>query len=392
MAHFNWKLIAGIFIIVLIIGVVAVRRLTRSVSPYHPPAERQLSDWGSLDRETAEQLQAILDEDVNLLKVPGLQAFVRTSDGKTWSGMSGTTDLSRKDLLQRDHVLRVGSTTKTFTAVLILRLVEKGYLSLDDPLAKWFPQFPNAGAITVRQLLNHSSGIPEILENPNVLFKSIIPWTYWQPQELVDIAAKGKPYFTPGSDWHYSNSNYVLLGLIAEDITGMSAAQLLRDEIITPLNLEHTYFVPYEQAPDTLVHGFDRDLSHFPGLLEIGKGDTSWPTAAFTSGALASTADDLGVFYEALFSGKLLSPGMMEEMTTYISASNPGFPEQNGYGLGLMRLETDGQAYVGHVGEFMGSTAVAMFAPDSRDIIVVTSNLSYPNLLEVLVDLQAHIQ
>lgn len=391
MPQVHWKLIARIFIIVIIL-VVVILRLARSVSPFHPLGERQLSAWGSLDSERAQQLQSMLDEDVNLLKVPGLQAFVRTSDGKTWSGTSGTTDLSRKALLHRKHILRVGSVNKTFTAVLILKLVEEGYLSLDDPLSTWFPRFPNAKAITVRHLLNHSSGIPEILEDPGLLMKSIIPWTYWEPEELVDIAAKGAPYFAPGTDWHYSNSNYILLGLIAERITNKTAAQLLRDELIGPLKLRNTYFVPYEQAPATLVRGFDRDLAHVPGLLEVGGDDTSWPTAAFTSGALASTADDVGVFYENLFAEALLSPSTMKEMTTFVSASNPGLPEQNGYGLGLMRLEVHGQELVGHVGEFMGSTAIAMYAPDKHSIIVVTCNLSYPNLVKVLGDLQERIR
>jgi D-alanyl-D-alanine carboxypeptidase len=108
------------------------------------------------------------------MRVPGLQAFVRRSDGRTWSGTSGTTDLARRVALRSDDILRVGSVTKTFTAVLILKLVEEGVLSLDDSLAKWFPNFPNAEAITVRQLLNHSSGIPEFLDSPGVLMKSIL--------------------------------------------------------------------------------------------------------------------------------------------------------------------------------------------------------------------------
>ena len=355
-------------------------------------AEVQYRAWGSLDSETAQRLQSLLDEDVNRLRVPGLQAFVRTSAGRTWSGSSGTTDLARKELLGREHVLRVGSVTKTLTAVLILQLVEEGYLSLDDPLAKWFPSFPNAEAIRVRQLLNHSSGIPEFLDTPDVLMKSIIPSTKWQPQELLDIAAKRKPYFAPGGAWHYSNTNYILLGLIAERITGKTSAELLRSSIIDPLMLANTYFVPYEQAPATLVRGFDRDLSHFPGLLDIGTGDTSWATAAFTSGALASTADDLGVFYERLFAGALLSPSMMTDMTTFVEAVNPGFEAQDGYGLGLMRLKVDGQELIGHVGEFMGSTAIAMYAPDKHFIIVVNANLSYPDLVSVVADLQKLIR
>ena len=177
--------------------------------------------------------------------------------------------------------------------------------------------------------------------------------------------------------------------IIAERVTDKTVAQLLRAELIDPLKLGNTYFVPYEPAPARLVRGFDRDLAHVPGLLEVGQDDTGWPTAAFTSGALASTADDLGVFYEQLFAGALLSPAMMKEMTTFVHASNPGLPEQNGYGLGLMRLDVNGQAFVGHVGEFMGSTAIAMVAPDKHYMIVLTCNLSNPNLVEVLVDLQA---
>jgi D-alanyl-D-alanine carboxypeptidase len=388
MANINWKLAVGIIIGIIIVTTTVIR-LTRSVPPFEPAEERQLAEWGSLDLENAQKMQAVLDEDVNLLKVPGLQAFVLTSDDKTWSGTSGTADLVRQNLMQRDDVLRVGSVTKTFTAVIVLKLVEERRLSLDESIVKWFPDFPNAEAITVRHLLNHTSGIPEII--PKVLMKSIIPSTYWKPEELVDIIAQDGPSFTPLGTFEYSNTNYILLGLIAERIAGKPFTQQLHEQIIDPLNLEHTYFIPYEQAPDNLVPGFDRDLSSFPGMLDISPDNTSWATAAFTSGALASTADDLGVFFERLFAGELLSPSTMSEMTTFVSAPNPGFSEQNGYGLGLMHLEVDGQELVGHVGEFMGSTAIAMYSPDKNYIIVVTCNLSYPNVVKVLVDLQGNI-
>ena len=119
MTRKSWKLAVGI-LIGLIVIVVAIAQLTRSVSPFYPPTERQLGAWGSVDSDVAQKLQAILDKDVNSQKVPGFQAFVRTADGKTWSGTSGTTDLARKNLMQRDDVIRIGSTTKTFTAVLFL--------------------------------------------------------------------------------------------------------------------------------------------------------------------------------------------------------------------------------------------------------------------------------
>jgi D-alanyl-D-alanine carboxypeptidase len=385
----NWKLMIGI-LIGLIVIIAAVLRFTRSVSPFVPPDDRLINAWGTLDREKAQQLQAVLDDEVNLQKVPGFQAFVRTSDGKTWSGVSGTTDLARKNLMQREDILRIGSVTKTFTAVIVLKLVEEGRLNLDDFIAKWFPDFPNAEQISVRQLLSHTSGIPEII--PRVIMKSIIPSTYWQPEELVNMIAQDASNFTPRGKYEYSNTNFIMLGLVAEKISGESITQLLHEQIIDPLNLEHTYFIPYEQAPARLVPGFERDMASIPGMLDIGVDNTSWATAAFTSGALASTADDLGVFFDHLFTGDLLSPASMKEMTTFIDAPNLGIPEQTGYGLGLMQLEVSGQELVGHIGWFMGSTAIAMHAPDKNYTIVVTCNLSTPDLVAVVAGLQKVIR
>ncbi len=389
MRHMDWKLLIGIGL-ALIVVTGLILRFTRGVPPYHPSQARPPDSWGSLDQKTAQSLQIVLDDEVNRLKVPGLQAFVRSSDGKTWLGASGTVDLARRQPLQRDQVLRVGSVTKTFTAVLILQLVEEGKLSLDDRLERWFPEFPNARQITIRTLLNHRSGIPEYI--PNVLMKSILPWTVWTPQEVAAIAAQNKPAFAPDSDFGYSNANYVLLGLIAEKVTGQTVAQLLRARIIDPLGLQNTYFVPYEQAPETLAGGYDRDLSHFPGMLDITRENTSWATAGYASAALASTADGLGVFYEQLFEGDMLSPDSLGAMMTFPKAPNPGLPEQIGYGLGLMQMEVDGRELVGHVGEFMGSTAVALYSPSGHYQIVVLCNLSYPNLFEVVRLLQRIIQ
>jgi D-alanyl-D-alanine carboxypeptidase len=385
MPQINWKLAVGLLVGLVIVGAL-VLRFTRSVPPFFPPGGRALSDWGTVDQATAQKLQAILDEEVNTQKVPGFQAYLRTPDGKTWSGTSGTTDLARKHLMQRDDVLRIGSTTKTFTAVLVLGLVEDERLNLDDSIAKWFPNIPGAEAITVRHLLNHSSGIAEII--PKGMMKSILPSTNWKREDLLKLIAEDKPAFTPGSQFSYSNSNYILLGYIVEDVTGKTVLQLLHEQIIDPLKLEHTCFIPYEKAPARLVTGFDRDLAHFPGMLDITPDNTSWATLAFTSGAIASTADDLGIFFENLFAGKFLSPATMKEMTTFIPASNPGFSAQTGSGLGLMRLQVDGQELYGHVGQFMGSTSIAMVAPNKGYTIVVTSNLSNPDLVEVVAHLQ----
>ena len=385
----SWKFLVLILAVILIAFLAL--RLTRTVQPYTPPSDRDTTNGGTIDADVAQELQAVLDEEVNLLKVPGLQAFVRTADGRTWSGVSGTVDLKRKVPMRRDHVLRVGSVTKTFTAVVILKLVEEGKLALDDPLAAWFPDYPNAEGITVRQMLEHTSGLPDILET-SVLMQSIPPWKNWQPQETVEIASRTPVHFAPGGGWWYSNTNYILLGMIAERVSGETMTALLHEMILEPLALGHTYFVPYEEPPSTLVPGWDRDLSHFPGMLDVGPRNLSWPTAAYTSGALASNAEDLAAFFQGLFAGELLTEESMSQMTTFVEAINPGFEAQDGYGLGLMRLHVDGIELIGHVGEFMASTSIAMVAPRDGHLVVVNCNLSYPDLVQVLARLQDTIR
>jgi D-alanyl-D-alanine carboxypeptidase len=386
MSNVYLKWLLALLVLAFLAGLFL--RFTRKIPTYSPPIGRPSPDAGMLDRDIAQQMQAVLDEQVNRLNLPGLQAYVRLPAGAAWSGASGTVDLKRKTQLQDDHILRVGSVTKPFTAVLILKLVEAGQLSLDDRLSQWFPDFPGADQITIRQLLNHSSGIADVLEFPAILGKTIIPWISWKPSELVQIVAGAKLHFTPGSAFHYSNTNYILLGLIAEQVTGQPVVRLLREEILDPLNLTNTFFVPYESAPDRLVRGYDRDLTHIPGLFDIGKNNTSWATSAFTSGALASTAADLGNFFSVLSAGELLGPATMDLMTTFISAPNPGFEPQKGSGLGLVRLVIDGQELYGHPGEFMGSSSLAVYSPAQNYIIVVTSNLSFPDLVSVVSDLQ----
>lgn len=386
--HSNPAKIIGILLGVIVVILAAVR-LTRGVPPFTPPTDRALTAWGTMDEATAHNLQAILDNEVNAQKTLGFQVYIRTPDGKTWSGTSGTTDLARKIPMQRNDVIRIGSTTKTFTAVLVLKLVEEGQLNLDDPLAKWFPDIPEAETITVKHLLNHSSGLAEII--PKGMMKSIISSTYWKRDELLQLIAQDKPAFEPGSAFAYSNSNYILLGYIVEDVTGKTIVQRLHEQIIDPLNLEHTFFIPYEPAPANLVTGYDRDLAHFPGLLDIQPDNVSWATLAFTSGALASTAEDVGIFFDALFTNELLDQVSLDEMTTFIPAENPGFEVQTGSGLGLMRLEIDGHELYGHVGQFMGSESIAMYEPTQNYLIVIASNLSNLEMAEVLAKLQCAI-
>jgi D-alanyl-D-alanine carboxypeptidase len=382
----NWKVLLPL-ILLLALALWAAPTLLRKVAPYHPLANRDLSGWGTLSPETAARLQSALDADVNRMGVPGFQAAVRTADGQTWYGVSGTTDPERRIRLRRDHIIRVGSVTKTFTAVVILQLIEEGKLSLDDPLAKWFPDFPNARTITVRDMLTHRSGIFNNLESPMVLGSLFWPRKYWQPQEMVDIAARERSHAQ--GEYYYSNTNYILLGLIAEQITGQDAATLYRQRILEPLDVKNTFFVPYESAPalQNLISGFDRDLNPLPGLFELTPESVSAATAAYTSGAMASTAEDLMKFYEGLFSGKLLSRASLDAMTTFYDVRDPGTPQITGYGLGLFSLDVAGEEVWASIGFFIGSTTMVAYSPGEKDIVAIIGNLSLYDFVGVWKDL-----
>lgn len=365
-----------------------VAGLTRKVSPFYPPTNRDLSGWGTLDSETARRLQVVLDKDVNRLRIPGLQASVRTSDGKTWSGNSGTVDLKRQVLLTSNHILRVGSFTKTFTAALILQLVDAGLLSLDDSLTRWFPEYPNAKDITIRQLLNHTSGTFNYFDSRTLRRKMLFPGGMLDPQELVDTAAHGEPSFEPGNRHEYGNTNYVLLALVAEQITGESSAGMFRNRFIDPLGLKNTYFLPYEDSPEMLIVGFDRDYIPLPGLFALKPGNHSWSSAAFTAAAMISTTNDMLTWLDALLGGEVLSSDMLEQAKTFVDAVNPRLQGFTGCGLGLMRYDIDSEELWGHAGSFIGFTSIALHSPKNNYTIAVAGNLSEFNPGSVVANLQ----
>jgi D-alanyl-D-alanine carboxypeptidase len=376
----DWKVLFSLVLIMAIMLWIAPTAF-RKVRTYQTPKDHGLSNWGTVDSNTAKDIQSVLDAQVNRLGLPGLQASIQTAEGLTWSGASGTIDPERHFPLSREHTIRVGSVTKTFTAVIILQLVEEGKLSLDDSLARWFPDFPNADEITIREMLNHRSGIYDILRNPAVLVSLLFPHKKWQTLELVEIAAQEKP----GAQgvYSYSNTNYILLGLIAERITRQEAVVFYRQRILEPLGLHSTFFVPYETIPQTLISGYDRDLLPLPGLFKLKPDGVSAATAAYTSGAMISTADDLRIFYDGLFSGKLIPPILIDEMAIFLPAADTGTPQLTGYGLGLFRLEIEGEEVWASLGEFIGSMSMIAYSPGKKDIVAIIGNLSIYDFVSV---------
>lgn len=264
--------------------------------------------------------------------------------------------------LEPDDAFRIGSITKTFTAVMVLQLLDAGAIALDDPVSTYLPDAPLVDGVTVRQLLNHSSGIPDFAAQPVFATAMIAdPARTWTPEGTLGLLTGLDRDFAPGTQTAYSNSNFILAGLVVERVTGRSLAENLRTRITGPLGLEHTAFAP--DGPDP-VTAFSQELG-LDGNSE-GKSLHALETAAGAAGGIVSTAQDLTTFFHALAGGELLSAAAMDEMTD--------FRGRAGFGLGLWRVRLPTGPGYGHGGDLPGFRSFAAVRAESGDVLVVLAN------------------
>lgn len=304
--------------------------------------------------QQADPLQQRVDaiHDTGAVGVFAEVASPRTRD----SARAGTAERSTGRPMPHNGRFRIGSATKTFTATVVLQLVGEGRMSLEDTVEQWLPGVVrgngNDGSrITVRQLLQHTSGIRDVLPQIPALnsadgYRAERFRTY-TPKELVGLAMRHPPQFSPGAGWSYSNTNYILAAMIIHEVTGRSWAHEVNDRIIRPLGLEHT------STPGTFPFILG---PHAQGYAAFGT-DTSIdatalnPSMAVGSGSIISTTHDLNRFYTALLGGRLLAPAQLDEMTTTTPAPELGVR----YGLGLGEIPLPcGGSYFGHPGELLG--------------------------------------
>ena len=315
------------------------------------------------------RLRALLDELVTD-GAPGVLALVDDGPGPAWTGASGQARLDPRVPLRGSARFRVGSITKTMIATVVLQLVGAGTLRLDDSVERWLPGLvPNGVAITVRQLLNHTSGIFNYTDDPaflGALFTD--PTQTRSPQSLVAVATAHPPLFPPGAGWSYSNTNYILAGLIIQAATGHSPQRELNRRIFTPLGLHGTSF-PVTDRGITGYHAHGYLLPGNPFVPTSQPLDVTTlinPSWAWTAGAVISTAGDLARFYGALLGGRLLSPALLTQMETTVPI-NPVF----GYGLGLYSTRTVCGTVWGHNGSVPGYNSVALNSRDGKRHMVL---------------------
>lgn len=296
-------------------------------------------------------------------------ALVRVSEnGKDWTAAAGYRDMvSRKPADAAGH-FRIGSVTKTFVATVVLQLADEGKLSLDDPVAGHLPgALPEGSTITVRQVLQHTSGlfdyagagIPGWSARDFRPVESLYDQT---PQELLAVGLSRPPYFkTPGTGWRYSNTNYVVAAMLIEKLTGGSYAEAIKARILRPLGLRHT-FLP--------GHGKSMPRPHARGYAayngEIVDATRINPSLEYGAGEMISTTADLTRFFDALMGGKLTSASALKQMRTTRAAG-----EGMGYGLGLQEFQlTCGKSVYGHSGGIFGYLTYALRSDEGRTLVI----------------------
>lgn len=361
------------------------------------PTELSPSSFRFGDAELVPALQAALESSQGYS--PGAVLSVVTPDGSVWSGADGLANLENGTPMSVSDRLNIGSITKPMVAVTILQLMEEGQLSLDDTVSQQLPslshEIQNSDQITLRQLLNHSSGIPDYI-NGEAWEQAVLADIdrVWEPLDFVPLiyADLESNLFDPGEQYRYSNTNYFLLGLIVEAVTGDSLAGQLRSRIFEPLGMDNSFYAFQESLPGGFQAGYfdlgDIDSTQ-AGILIPTPIDVT--AEGFGDGSVVSTASELIRFSEALHGGELLAPGTYRQMGEE-SAPNPGNPDSNSYGLGIdsVLVPNSSLQLVGHNGGTIGSTSNMYLAPDRGFTVVTLENqlLSSP-MIQAAVEVMA---
>ncbi|MBN2523005.1 MAG: beta-lactamase family protein [Bacteroidales bacterium] len=298
-----------------------------------------------------------------------------------WIGAGGKTDLHNNIDMKPCNITRVGSTVKMFTATTVLLLQEEGKLNLDDKVADYLQgdminKLENADKATIRQLLQHSSGIYNYIQNLQFQTASLNDLIReWHPDDLLKYAYNKGAYFQPGEDVRYSNTAYILLGLLIEKIEGKPFYKVFEEKIFSPLDLTMTKFAAEDHIPSGTVRGYIDIYSNLQVLESTYFSGWDYYTA---DGGLISNPYDMSVFFRALMNGQIINTSSLGQMLTWKTPKDPDpdfFPID--YGLGIFRISTPrGIAYM-HSGDAIGYYANMLYFPGDSAVIVYAVNSNY---------------
>jgi D-alanyl-D-alanine carboxypeptidase len=322
----------------------------------------------------AEQFQEALNYARENYNVSGVSAAVMIPGEEFWLGVSGVSH--ETFAISGNMVFCGGSVTKSFTSAVLLQLAEEGVLALEDSLHEWLPVFPNIDStITIRQLLNHTGGVADYNDHPTIWSTIASDVTkYWTPEEIVTSFVLS-PYCLPGTEFHYSNTGYILLGMIIEAATGSSASTQLRERLFIPLELDHTFLGNEANIPADFAHGwYDLDNN---GLLDdvMNIPLTAFHSLTWTAGDIVCSPGDLAKWIKVLLEGEVINQSSLDQMLTF--AFTPNNNMYDDYGLGMGKLGSffvgNSQAF-GHAGDWIGYASVMVYLPDHQVGFAIMSN------------------
>lgn len=345
-----------------------------------------------------DRLQAALDKGRAALAAPAVSASVLFPDGRLWTGVAGVADLATKRPLLRDTPFAIASVSKTFLAAEILALVGEHRLGLETTAAPLLPGVLVGGKaidprISVRELLDHTSGLGDFLVDRKLdLAVQAHPTAVWTP--TMALAYAGRSVGAPGAGYHYANTNYVLLGLIAERLTGRSLAEEYRTRFLDPLGLTTITYQGVEPPSAQLPTAYRyRSVALAATPTDVTDGTdirpfTAITTAAGAAGSIASSSGDLARWARALYGGYVIPMDLVNAMVDDAAATanlRPGYP----YGLGVQVFQIDGRTALGHSGRLVGARSAMRWFPELGIAIAVVTNESRFDPAPILRDLLA---
>jgi CubicO group peptidase (beta-lactamase class C family) len=386
----------AICIAVLLSGCSSAGEPTTALSPSATTTATSLAPKNSaLKTIDPQAFQTVVEAAVKQLKVPGAMVLLRTPQGNFNAGV-GTTELGVHIPPAANTHFRIASNTKTMTGALIVLLAQDGKLKLSDPVSTYIPDVPDGENITVAQLLKMRSGLYGYTADPALAAAmDANPGKAWTPQEVLAIAFRHPPQFAPDASYEYSNTNYALLGLIAEKVGGRPLAQQFADRLFGPVGLTQTSLPAADDTsmPAPYSHGYmyggsfyaladdpypaDMQAAAQAGTLQpvdYTNQNSSYATAA---GGAISTADDLATWMKALVSGKVFNADYHQQWLTSLQPEDPAAPDgqKYGYGISYQRFGPNAAMFY-HGGELPGFNSFMGYDPDNDVALVIWTNLT----------------
>ncbi|MFF7177227.1 serine hydrolase [Streptomyces sp. NPDC008121] len=343
-------------------GTAPAASPTALTAPSPPPSPSD-TEFAELSPAVAQRLDDAIKQVMREADVPGVLVSVSAPGKGNYERAFGVADKSSGEPMRPDLYLRIGSETKTFTVTALLELVDQGKLGLDDPIGDYIKGVPNGDRITLRQLAGMRSGLFNYSMD-DAFFKALTsdPDRPFTPQQLLDYSFKHPVNFAPGTQFEYSNTNLILLGLVVEKVGGLPLNEFLQKNVIGPAGLRHTVFPTDAAFPEPHAQGYT-DQTASGKVEDSANWNPSWGWAA---GAMISQLRDLRTWAKVVATGTLLTPATQAERLKTLPTTIPGAA----YGLGIFNV----QGWIGHNGSLPGYESLTIYLPDVQATLVVMLN------------------